>query len=141
MRGTCRQYFNNKYNDLLRQSEERASRIREEKDLEMADMRSMISYLEEKLASDSARLEQQNEVLKNKNTELETIRRKSIEQEEQVVHLKSQAEFWKEKVERAEEMLWNAIGRQAPCCCEDEEEDTALSSVGETRDVEKGDIN
>lgn len=134
MRETCKEHFNGKYyNDLLRQAEERASNMREEKDMEIAHLRSMMFCLEEKLASDSARLEQQNEVIKNKNTELDTIRRKYIEQEEQAVQFKSQAEFWKERVERAEVMLSNATGRQAPCCCcccEDEEDTPSIDYFG-----------
>ncbi|KAK1366735.1 hypothetical protein POM88_042296 [Heracleum sosnowskyi] len=126
MRETCKQDLNNKYNYLLRQAEERASTICREKDSEMAHMKSMISYFQEKLSS-------QNEVINTKITELDNSRRRNIELEEQVVHYKSQAEDWKEKVQRAEKMLWNASpGRQAPCCCQ-EEEDTALSCVGETR--------
>lgn len=129
MRETCKQYLNNEYNDLLRQAEERASRICGEKDMEMAHMKNMISYFQEKLAS-------QNEVINHKNTELDSSRRRNKELEEQVANYNSQAEDWKEKVLRAEKMLWNATvsrSRQAPCCCEDGEE-TALSSVGETSD-------
>lgn len=135
IRETCKQYLNNKYNDILRQVEEQASRTSKEKDMEMAHMKSMISYLQERLVS-------QNEVINNHNTELDNSNRRNIELEEQVVHLKSQAEVWKEKAERAEEMLWNATvspRRHAPCCCEDEE-DTASSSVGETREVVKGTV-
>lgn len=128
LRETCKQYLNNEYNDLVRQAEERASSICREKDMEMAHMKRKISYLQEKLAS-------QSEVLKNENTELDNSRRKNIELEEQLAQYNSQAEDWKKKVERAEGMLRNAtVSRrcQAPCCREDEE-DTTLSSVGETR--------
>ncbi|KAL8096088.1 hypothetical protein AgCh_037161 [Apium graveolens] len=127
MRGTCKQYLNNKCNDLLKQAEEPASRICREKDMKMAHMKSTISSIQEQLAS-------QNEVLNNRNIELDNSRRRSIELEKQVAYNKSEAEFWKEKVQRAEEMLVNATvcrQRQAPCC---EEEETASSSVGETKE-------
>lgn len=131
---TCKQYFDNIQNDLLRQAEERASRIRKEKDMEIGRMKSMISYYEAKLASNRARFEYQNEVIKDQNSEIETIKREYIKQEKQVEHFKSEAEIWKGKAERAEEMLWKVSPRrQAPCCCCENEEDTALSSsVGET---------
>lgn len=122
MKDSCKQYLNNKYNDLLGQAEERASRICMEKDMEMARMRSTISRFEEKLSS-------QNEVINNKNSELENIKRRTLELEEQVLHSKSQAELWKEKAWSAEEMLWNmSPQRQAPCC--EVEEGMSLSSVG-----------
>lgn len=127
MRETCKQYLNNKCNDLLKQAEERASRICREKDMKIAHMKSTISSIQEQLAS-------QNEVLNNRNIELDNSRRRSIELEKQVAYNKSEAEFWKEKVQRAEEMLVNATvcrQRQAPCC---EEEETASSSVGETKE-------
>ncbi|KAK1366734.1 hypothetical protein POM88_042295 [Heracleum sosnowskyi] len=129
MRETCKQYFNSKYNDLLRQVEERTSGIRKDKDMEMAHMRSMITHLEEKLPSDSAHIEQLNEVINKRNTELDNTRRRHKELEEQVVHSKSQAELWKEKAGTTEEMLWNMSSpRQAPCY--EVEEGTSFSSVG-----------
>ncbi|KAK1380986.1 hypothetical protein POM88_027730 [Heracleum sosnowskyi] len=94
MRVTCKQYLNNKYNDLARQAEHRASTICREKDLEMADLKNMISCFQEKLAS-------KNEVIDQKNTELDNIRRRNIELEEQVEQYKSQVEIWKVKVEKA----------------------------------------
>ncbi|KAL8096081.1 hypothetical protein AgCh_037150 [Apium graveolens] len=128
MKETCKHYLNNKCSDLLKQAEEQASPICREKDMKIAHMKSTISSIQEQLAS-------QNEVLNNRNIELDNSRRRSIELEKQVANNKSQAEFWKEKVQRTEEMLANATvcrQRQAPCCCEEEE--TASSSVGETKE-------
>ncbi|KAK1380985.1 hypothetical protein POM88_027729 [Heracleum sosnowskyi] len=127
IRESCKKYLNNTYNDLVKQADNRASTICREKDMEMASMKNTISSLQQKLAST-------NEVINRKNTELDNSRRRNLELEEQVAHYNSQAEVWKEKAERAEEMLWNASvsPRRHACCCEDEE-DTALSSVGETR--------
>ena len=120
-RETCNRYLSTKYNDILRHAEERASIIHKEKEM------SMISSFQEKLAS-------LNEVINDKNTELDNCKRKNTELEEQVAHYKSQAEIWKAKAERAEEMLWNVTvspRRHAQCCCGDKE-DTAQSSFGET---------
>lgn len=122
MRESCKHYLNNKYDDLVRQAEERASKISMEKDMEMARMKSIISFLQKMLAS-------KNEVINNNNTDLDNCRRRNIELEEQVAHSKSQAEFWKEKARSAEEMLWNmSPGGQASCW--EEAEATSVSSVG-----------
>ena len=101
-RETCNRYLSTKYNDILRHAEERASIIHKEKEM------SMISSFQEKLAS-------LNEVINNKNTELDDSKRKNIELEEQVGHYKSQAEIWKAKAERAEVapqpvLLWRQGG-------------------------------
>ena len=88
---------------------------------------SMIFSFQERLTS-------LNEVINNKNTELDNSKSKNIELEEQVEYYKSQAEIWKGKAERAEEILWNvrvSPRRHAQCCCGDKE-DTAQSSFGES---------
>ena len=121
IRETCNGYLSTKYNDILRHAEERASIIHKEKEMRI------ISSFQERLAS-------LNEVINKKNTELDNSKRKNIELEEQVAHYKSQAEIWKAKAERAEEMLWNVTvspPRHVQCCCGDKE-DTAQSSFGET---------
>ncbi|KAL8096083.1 hypothetical protein AgCh_037152 [Apium graveolens] len=126
-RESCKHYLNNKYNDLMRQADERVSMICMEKDVKMARMKSKISFLQAMLAY-------KNELINNQNTQLDNSRRRNIELEEQEVQSKSQAKVWKEKARSAEEVLWNMspVG-QAPCFEEDDDMDDevmSLSSVG-----------
>ncbi|KAK1378558.1 hypothetical protein POM88_025302 [Heracleum sosnowskyi] len=130
LRETCQQHFENKYNNLLRHAEVGAATEFSNKDKELAHMQALLTDLKEKVASVGTKVDHLHEVIKNKDTEIASTKRKNVELEQKLVNYKSDARIWKEKIKKAELLMCNCTNSQRRhSACQFEEEDTASSIV------------